>query len=205
MTERKHVNLFVTDSARGSIFSSVIHTWAKDRFDSVTVLYTEQEELPDELHSLAKHIRLADQCGANPCSKRLVVVIGMVIPKEIEDALLELDGVYIDQYAPSFIDYDRWMWRTIEHYFGHRKKEWPYGYQALYRAMKNASCAFFEELVWLHSCLGGQELELLITAYTHDLMPPASFSPWEMRDYYFEVFKQKQKEEPNVPNPAECL
>lgn len=196
---RKHINLFVRDTIRGVFFSSVVHEWANGKYDSVTVEYLDYEDLGRRMHDLLKRIRVADYLSVNPCSERRIIVIGMKVPSGICNELDEMKNIICEEHDRILLDIDRWTRDVFKHFLGWRTSKWPYGYRALYDAIPTLN--WRDELPYLRQVLGEQELEQLISAYLHDLHPPRTFNPYELRDYYFDVFKEKK----NASDQTECV
>ena len=203
MTSRKHINLFVRNVPSGAMCSSVIHEWAKDKYDSVTVCYCNENELDTRIHELSKLLRLADSEGANPCIHREIIIIDMWPSKQSFNELKLLENTHTMVFSPRLSSSD--MVRHIsKKHLGFFRSKWIYGYRSMYDSIDDR---FDNRMDWkvLKDFLllrGAEELEHLITAYVHDLKPPLSFDSCDMIDYYYSVFVRRNEHD---SNQAECL
>ena len=194
MTGRKHVNLFVPDSPAGAICSSVIHEWAEDKYDSVTVVYCDSDTVEQKIHDLARLIHRADKEKANPCSERMVIVVEFLLSMACVQELYSLKNTEI-RIHDSWLFGEDSVKGTMKRYFGFFKHKWPSGYRKMYKVVCSGLLFGFnwQPLNTLYGSLGADELEKLITAYLHDLKPNDGFNAYDMGDYYFEVFTERKR------------
>lgn len=203
MPDRKHVNLFVPDSPTGAICSSVIHEWAEDKYDSVTVVYCDSDTVEQKIHDLVRLIHRADIKNANPCSERMVIVVGFCLSMACVQELYSIKDTIVRIH-------DSWLGRSdsvegiMKRYFGFFKRKWPSSYKKMYKVVCSGLLFGFnwQPLNELCSHLGADELEKLITAYLHDLKPNDGFNAYGMGDYYFEVFTERKRYD---SNQTECV
>lgn len=198
MTNRKHVNLFVRNVPSGAMCSSVIHEWAKDKYDSVTACYCDNGEVDEKIHELCKLVRLADSEGVNPCTYREIMIIDMWPSKQSLNKMKLLENTHTMVYTPRITSSDCVCYIEKRH-FGFFKHKWLYGYRSMYDALH---CQLDNQMDWniLKDFLllrGADELEQLITAYVHDLKPPHEFNAFDMIDYYFSVFQRRNRDDSN--------
>lgn len=203
MTNRKHVNLFVRNSPTGAMSSSVIHEWAKDKYDSVTVCYCDDEVVDQEIHKLYKLIRLSESEGANPCGKREIIIIDLYPYRQSLNKLCSLENVHITVCNSMLLSGLEWVCRICKKYLGFFKHKWIYGYRSMYDIAnsmeRNIDLNILRDFIALR---GAEELEHLITAYVHDLKPPFNFDTCDMIDYYHSVFVRRVEHD---SNQAECV
>lgn len=203
MPSRKHVNLFVPDSPVGAICSSVIHEWAADKYDSVTVVYCDSDTVEQRIHDLVRLIHRADVENANPCSERMVIVVDFYLSMSCADELYSMKNTSIRVH-------DSWacggdvVGGVMKRYFGLFKNKWPGGYRKMFKTVCSGWLFGFnwQPLNDLYDHLGADELEKLLTAYLHDLKPGDSFNVYDMGDYYFEVFTERKR---YASNQTECI
>ena len=103
MKTRKHVNLFVRNSWAGAMCASVIHEWAKGRYDSVSVCYCEEDEVNEKIYWLYNLIRAANASHTNPCAFREIIIIGMWPEKEKLNLLAALPDIHITVHGAEYI------------------------------------------------------------------------------------------------------
>lgn len=192
MKKRKIINLFVRNSPPGAICSSVIHEWAQGKYDAVSVCYCEREEIDEKLYDLYKFIRLAEANDANPCSQREVIVINMCPCKQSLNRLSSLEGIHISVWGYESISSVQYARKMFKKYLGFFKKKWPNGYSKLYEAMNytigEIDWKILNDFLKLH---GADELQMLFTAYLHDLYPEQMFDALDMIDYYYSTFQRR--------------
>lgn len=196
---RKHVNLFVADSPTGAMCSSVIHEWAKGKYDSVTVKYLKDEnDIDEELMRLYDLIKMAEQEHGNPCSTREIIVVGMFPCSQALKRFDSLKGVHITLFGEIIESYAERTRRLMKRYLGFFKRKWPHGYVELYHALKEYDYTGWRRVLSTFvSNRGSEELEMLISAYIHDLKPKQEFNVFDMVDYYYAVFLRRNKNDSN--------
>lgn len=194
MTGRKHVNLFVPDSPVGAICSSVIHEWAEDKYDSVTVVYCDSDTVEQKIHDLVRLIHRADKEKANPCSERMIIVVDFCLSMACIQELYSIKDTIV-RIHDSWLDGGDVIEGTMKRYFGFFKHKWPSSYRKMYKVVCSGFLFGFnwQPLKTLYGSLGADELEKLITAYLHDLKPNDGFNAYDMGDYYFETFTERKR------------
>lgn len=199
MKGRKHVNLFVRDSPIGAMCSSAIHEWAQTRYDSVTVVYCDDDSsVEQKIHELAKLIHLAERENANPCSERMIIVVDFFLSLSCVEEMQSIAGA-------SFRIHDSWadsgdvLEGVLRRYLGFFKYNWPHGYRKLREAVNHGLFFSFDwsPLREFHETYGADELEKCLTAYLHDLDKTSSFNPYDMIDYYYDVFTERKTDASN--------
>lgn len=203
MTNRKHVNLFVPDSPVGAICSSVIHEWAEDKYDSVTVVYCDVDTVEQKIHDLVRLIHRADIENANPCSERMIIVVDFYLSMACVHELYSVKDTIV-RIHDSWICGDNSVEGIMKRYFGFFKRKWPSSYRSMCEVICSGWLFGFnwQPLNDLYDNLGADELEKLLTAYLHDLKPNDGFNVYDMGDYYFEVFTERKRYD---SNQAECV
>lgn len=203
MIFRKHVNLFVPDSPVGAICSSVIHEWAADKYDSVTVMYCDDDTVEKKIHDLVRLIHRADKEKANPCSERMVIVVGFWLSMACVQELYSLKNTAI-RIHDSWLFGEDSVKGIMKRYFGFFKCKWPSSYRSMCKVICSGWLFGFnwQPLYDLYDDLDADELEKLLTAYLHDLKPGDSFNVYDMGDYYFEVFTERKRYD---SNQTECV
>lgn len=180
---RTHINLFVDDSYLGVIASSVVHAWAKGEADSITTVYADYIDVTFETRRLIELISTARSLNADPVERRIAVFIG-VIPDESE--LIELRSLGIEVRV-SYPYYTGVLRKFARKWFGV-----PWGFRALNSADEITAGMPFYTMGIFYKEVGGQEMELAMTAYLHDLPFPKPVSAREMREnYYRNIIKQE--------------
>lgn len=194
MEERKVLNLFVRNSPIGALCSSVIHEWAKGRFDVVSVVYCGKEEIDDKLNNLHNLICLADSLGIKLCKKREVIVLHMWPKKGLLKKISSLDGVHVT-WHDLWLSETQYACRIIKRYLGFFKKKWIPGYRVAYENLKYhpewIDYRTLDDFVALH---GADEFEHLITAYLHD-NPDNDFYSLGLLNYYDDVFLRRNQDD----------
>lgn len=200
MTPRKHVNLFVPDSPIGAICSSVIHEWAKDKYDSVTVVFCDGDSVEEEIHNLARLIHVAEREKANPCSERMIIVVGFYLSMSCFNELTSIANTKV-RVHDSWVA-DEPAEKIMKRYFGFFKNKWHHGYRSLHKAISAGFLFGFrwDKLYEFHEIYGADELEKCLTAYLHDIDESALFNVYDMIDYYYDIFKERKQ---NASNQTE--
>ena len=200
MEGRKVINLFVKDTPSGAMCSSVIHEWARDKYDSVDVKYIdgdlEDSNINKEIHELVKLIHLARDEEADPCSHREIILIDFHPSNEAINDLKTLTKTHVTIHDFELEPRNGMVRNIIRRYFGFWKSKWPHGYRSLYDALGGS--VWHQDIDWgvlvsLNRMHGTDELEHLFTAYLHDLKPHEHYNTYGLLDYFFEVFKPSRK------------